>query len=153
VSIESVNEDLARLQRDVRALSSDAGRLLGDVADQSRTIREEAIAAEFIATEETMENVGSVLDALSQLRDIQRQQVRVFFTDQRDTLKAITQVRAPIDLLRVGFDHWSRRVTHVADGLGQTVGVLANEGRSMTSSLVEMWNPFIKLIRRDWARH
>jgi hypothetical protein len=151
VTIESVNEDLARLQRDVRALSSDAGRLIGDVAAQSRTIREEAVAAEFIATEETMENVGSVLDALSQLRDIQQQQMRAFFNDQRDTLKAITQVRAPVDLLRVGFDHWSRRVTHVADGLSQTVGVLANERRALTSSLVEMWNPFIKLIRRDWA--
>lgn len=152
MSIESVNEDLARLQRDVEALSKDAGRLIGDVADQSRTLREEAVAAEFIATEETMENVGSVMDTLSQLGDIQRQQWRIFVTDQRDTLKALVQSRSPFDVLRVGFEHWSRRATHVADGLNQTVTVLANEGRSLTNTLVEVWNPFIELLRRDWVR-
>jgi hypothetical protein len=152
VSIESVNEDLVHLKRDIRALSKDAGRLLGDVAEQTRTIREEAVAAEFIVNEETMENVGSVLEALSQLRDIQRQQLRVFFADQRATAKAIIEVRSPIDLLRIGFEHWSRRATHVAEGLHQTVNVLANEGRSLNNTLVEVWNPFFELLRRDWVR-
>ena len=152
MSIESVNEDLVRLKNDIGALSKDAGRLFDDVAGQGRTIQEEAVAAEFIANEETMETVGSVLEALSELGDIQREQLRVFFADQLATAEAMIQVRSPADLLRIGFEHWSRRATHVAEGLSQTVNVLANEGRSLTNTLVEVWNPFIELLRRDWAR-
>ena len=152
MSIESVNEDLARLERDVRALSQDAGRLFGNVTGQGETLREEALAAEFIATEETIENMGSFLNALSQLGDIQKQQFRVFFEDQRDTIKALSELRSPTDLLGIGIEHWSRRATHVADGLQQSVTVLVNEGRAFTNTLVEMWNPFIALVRRDWAR-
>lgn len=152
MSIESVNEDLSRIRRDVHALSQDAGRLFGDVADQTRTIREEAAAAEFIATEEAIENVGSVLDALVQLSEIQREQMRVFFADQRETFSAFVQVRSPADLARVGFEHWSRRATHLTEGLRQTVDVLANESRSLTNTLVEIWTPFLDLLRRDWDR-
>jgi hypothetical protein len=152
VSIESVNDDLARLERDVRNLSQDAGRLVDDVADQGRTIREEAIAAEFIATEETIESVGSILSALSELQDIHRKQLRVFFEDQRDTLKAITESRSPADLLRVGLDHWGRRASHVGEGIGATVNVLVHESSSLTNTLVEMWTPFVQLVRRDWAQ-
>ena len=152
MSIESMNEDLDRLRRDVRSLSQDAGRVLNDVVEQSRTVREEAAAAEFIAAEETMENVGSVLDALSALGEIQREQLRIFFADQRETLGAFPQVRSPVDLARLGFEHWSRRATHVADGLNQIVGVLVNESRALTNTLVGVWTPFFQLLRRDWDR-
>jgi hypothetical protein len=121
MSMESVREDLARLERDVQALSHDAGRLWGDVRHQTRTLRDEALAAEYVATEETMENVGSVLDALARLRDIQRESWQDFFADHRETLSALTQVRSPVDLLRVGLEHWSRRATHLADGVNRTV--------------------------------
>jgi hypothetical protein len=151
VSIESVNDDLARLERDVRNLSRDAGRLFDDVAGQSNTLREEAVAAEFIATEETIENVGSILSTLSDLHDIQRRQVRMFLDDQRTSLRALTQVRSPADLARVSLEHWARRVSHVGEGIGAAVGVLANENRTLTNTLVEMWSPFVALLRRDWA--
>ncbi len=152
MSIDSVNDDLARLERDVRALSKDAGRLLGDVAGQTDTLREEALAAEFIVTGEAIENVGNFLNALSELRDIQKQQLRTFFEDQRDTIKALSQLRSPTELVQIGIEHWGRRATHVADGIGKSVTVLTNEGRAFTNTLVEMWNPFIELVRRDWAR-
>jgi Na+/phosphate symporter len=151
VSIESVNEDLARLERDVRTLSKDAGRLLSDVAGQSDTLRDEALAAEFLVTEETIENVGNVLNALSQLSDIQRQQLRVFVDDQRETIKALGQISSPADLVQIGIEHCGRRATHLVDGLSQTAAVLVNEGRAFTNTLVEMWDPFIDLVRRDWA--
>jgi hypothetical protein len=151
VSIESVNDDLARLERDVQNLSRDAGRLLDDVAGQGKTLREEAVAAEFIATEETMENVGSVLSALSDLHEIQRRQLRLFLDDQRTSLHALTQARSPSDVVRVGMEHWARRAGHVGEGVGQAVSVLANESRTLTNTLVEMWTPFVALLRRDWA--
>ncbi len=152
MSIESMNADLVRLERDMRELSKDADRLLGDVAGQGRTLKEEALAAEFLATEETIENVGSVLDALAKLGDIQRQQLRKLFADHRTTIEALTQVRTPLDLLNIGFEHWGRRATHAAEGIGQTIDVLANEARALANTLVEVWEPFIELLRRDWRK-
>lgn len=152
MSIQSVNDDLARLERDVQSLSRDAGRLLDDVTDQSKTLREEAVAAEFIATEETMENVGSVLGALSDLHEIQRRQLRWLFDDSQASLAALTRARSPADLFRVGLDHWSRRAGHIGEGVGQAVTVLASESRTLTNTLVEMWTPFVALLRRDWER-
>lgn len=152
MSIESVNEDLDRLKRDVHALSQDAGRLFGDVAGQTRTLREETAAAEFIATEEALENVGTMLDAFMQLREIQQEQIRHFFADQRESFEAITRSRSPLDLARVVFDHWSRRTTHVSEGLKQTATVIAGESRALTNTLVEVWTPFVDLMRRDWQR-
>jgi hypothetical protein len=61
-------------------------------------------------------------------------------------------VRSPADFARVGFEHWNRRATHVADGIKATIGVLANESRSLTNTVVGVWTPFLQLIRRDWDR-
>ena len=152
VSIHSVNDDLARLERDVQSLSRDASRLLDNVADESKTLREEAVAAEFIATEETMENVGSMLGALSDLHEIQRRQLRWLLDDSRASFSALTQARSPADLFRVGLDHWARRAGHIGEGVGQAVTVVANESRTLTNTLVEMWSPFVALLRRDWGR-
>ena len=152
MSIESLNEDLAQLERDVRALSKDTGRIVEDVAERARTVEEEIVAAEFIATEETIENVSGWLAALSEIGAIQNEQVKIFFADHRDTLKALARSRSPVDLMRLGYDHWSRRATHVADGLTKTVGVLAKEGRHVTASAAEMWKPLVQLVRGDWAR-
>jgi len=152
VSIESLNDDLAQLERDVRALSQDTGRLVSNVTDRARTVEEEIVAAEFIATEETIENVSGWLAALSDIGTIQSEQLKIFFADHRQTLQALAQSRSPIDLLRLGYEHWSRRATHVAEGLGKTVGVLTKESRHMTRSAAEMWKPLIELVRGDWAR-
>ena len=151
VSIESLNEDLAALERDVRALVKDAEAPEG-VAAKVRTVEEEVVAAEFIATEGTVENVSGLLAALSEIGAIQNEQFRTFFTDHRATLRALLQARSPIDVARLGFEHWNRRATHIADGLTRTVGVLAQQNRHATTSIVEMWKPFIDLVRGDWAR-
>ena len=156
MSIESLNEDLAQLERDVRALSKDSMHTIDDaaeeVADKARVIREEVVAAEFVATESAIENVSGLLAALSEIGAIQNEQLKMFFTDHRDTLKALVQTRSPMDAMRIGFEHWNRRATHVAEGLSKTVGVLARETRHATSSAGEMWKPVIQLVRGDWSR-
>ncbi len=152
MSIESLNADLAALERDVRALAKDTTSPPDGIAATARTVEEEIVAAEFIAAEETIENVSGLLAALSEIGAIQSEQIRIFFTDHRDTLKALAQSRSPIDVARLGFEHWNRRATHIADGLTRTVGVLAKEGRHATTSVAEMWKPFIELVRGDWAR-
>jgi hypothetical protein len=123
-----------------------------DTRDPTRTLRDETIVAEYVATEETMENVGSVLDTLVKLGELQQQYWRAFWSDQRETFNALTNLRSAADVWRVGFEHWSRRATHVADGIAQTAIVLANERRTLSDTFVEMWSPFVELVRRDWRR-
>ncbi len=152
MSMHSVNEDVARPDRDVQSQARDASRPLDDAAAQGKMLRQEAVAAEFIATEEAMENVGSVLSALSDLHDIQRSQMRLFLHDVRTSSSAVTQARSPTDLLRIGLDHAARRAGHISEGVGQTVSVIANESRTLANTLVDMWTPFVELLRRDWGQ-
>jgi len=151
VSIESLNQDLARLEADVRKLAEDSQRLTEDIGAQAKTVQEEIVAAEFIATEEAIENAGSVLEALAQIGDIQRDQLRTLFEDHKESWAALRDVRSPLGLIEVGFDHWKRRTTHVASGLNQVVDVFVGEGRHMTSAMFQMWKPFVKLVQRDWG--
>jgi hypothetical protein len=151
VTIESLNADLARLEEDVRKLTQDSQRLTQDLGAQARTVREEIVAAEFIATEEAIENAGSVLEALAQIGDIQREQFRVLVEDHRASWDRLREVRSPLGLVEVGFDHWKRRATHVAEGLNQVVDVVVGGGRHMTSAMMQMWQPFVKLVRQDWG--
>jgi len=152
VSMQSLNEDLAKLERDVQAVFKDTDRLVGDVKERARTVEEELVAAEFIATEETIEGISGILETLSEIGAIQNEQVKIFFADYRDTLKAITQLRSPADVLRLGFEHWNRRATHVTEGFTKTVDVIAKEGNVLSTSMKEMWKPFVDMIRGDWAR-
>ena len=152
MSIQSLNEDLAKLERDVQAVFKDTDRLVDDVKERVRTVEEEVVAAEFIATEETIEGISGILETLSEIRSIQNEQVRIFFADHRDTLKGITQLRSPADVLRLGYEHWNRRATHIAEGFTKTAEVIAKEGNVLATSMQEMWKPFVELIRGDWAR-
>lgn len=152
LSIESVNKDLAKLEEDVKRLSADSEHLIDDVADQARLLRDEALAAEFIATEETVENVGSLLEMFSVLGDIQRDQVRQFFEDGRTTLTGLSEIRGPGDLISLTLDHWKRRSEHISDGLTKVVEVLADENRFLGNTMSEMWKPFGQMVRGDWGR-
>ena len=153
LSIESVNEDLAKLEQDVRRLTADSEHLVEDVADQARVLRDEALAAEFIATEEAVENMGSILEMMSVLSDIQRDQFRQFFEDGKTTLEGLREVRGPGDLMNLSLDHWKRRAEHISDGLTKVIEVLADESRFLSNTMTEMWQPFGKMVRGDWGRN
>jgi hypothetical protein len=137
-----IEEELAKLEREVRALSKDASA-------KANTIRDEAVAAEYIATEETLENVGTVMDAFMRLNEIQRKFWETFFADQRQTFEAITGSRSPGDFLRASIDHCSRRAEHDADAFRQTFNVLTSGARSVGNTFNELWKPFGELVRRD----
>lgn len=151
MSIESVNEDLAKLEQDVRRLTTDSEHLAEDVADQARVLGQEALAAEFIATEEAVENMGSMLEMMSLLGDIQRDQFRQFFEDGKTTLQGLSEVRGPGDLMNLSLDHCKRRAEHVSDGLTKVVEVVADEGRFLSNTMTEMWKPFGQMVRGDWS--
>ena len=152
MSIESLQEDLAKLERDVQAVFSDTDRLVGDVKERAKTVEEEIVAAEYIATEETIEGVSGILETLSEIGAIQSEQFKTFFADHRATLEAMTQLRSPVDVLQLGFEHWNRRVSHIAEGITRTAEVIAKERSVLSTSMAEMWKPFVELIRGDWAR-
>jgi hypothetical protein len=141
MSAHPIEEELARLERDVRALANDAGRA-------ATTLRDEAVAAEYIATEETLENVGTVMDAITRLHEVQRKFWETFLADQRQTLDAFGAARSPGDVLRAGLDHWHRRSEHAAEAFRQTTVVLTDGARSLGNTFNEVWKPFADLVRR-----
>jgi hypothetical protein len=153
LTIESVNEDLAKLEQDVRRLTADSEHLAEDVADQARVLGQEALAAEYIATEEVVENMGSILEMMSVLGDIQRDQFKQFFSDGKTTLEGLSDVRGPGDLMSLSLDHWKRRAEHISDGLSKVVEVLADESRFLSNTMTEMWKPFGQMVRGDWGRN
>jgi phasin protein len=151
VSIDSLNQDLARLEEDVRKLARDSQRITVDIGQQAaQTAREEIVAAEFIATEETLENTGNVLETLATLRDIQQESLRTLIDDHRQSWQALADVRSPLDLVQLGFEHWRRRSSHIALELNQVVDLIATSSRQMTASMFQVWRPFVDLVRRDW---
>jgi hypothetical protein len=150
VSIDSLREELAQLEREVQAAFADTGQ--PSVKERAKAVGAEIVAAQYLATKETMSGVGGIFETLSEIQAIQNEQLENFFTDHRATLKAITQVRSPVDLAQLGFEHWNRRVGHVAEGITRTIDVIAKERKEMSESMAGMWKPFVELIRGDWTR-
>ena len=99
-----------------------------------------------------MSGVGGIFETLREINAIQNEQVKTFFTDHRATLKAMMQLRSPVDLVQLGFEHWNRRAGHVAEGITRTVDVITKERKELSTSMAEMWKPFIELVRGDWTR-
>jgi uncharacterized protein YegL len=149
VSIDSLREELAQLEHEVQAAFAETGP---GVKERAKTVATEIVAAEYIATKETMSGVGGIMETLSEIQAIQNEQFKNFFTDHRATLKALTQVRSPVDLAQLGFEHWSRRAGHVAEGITRTVDLIAKERKEMSESMAGMWKPFVQLVRGDWTR-
>lgn len=151
MTIDSVTEDLQRLEEDVRRLTADGQRLAQDVGDQRDVVEQEIVAAEFIAAEESIENLGSLLGMFSELNGIHTRQWQQLADDHIDTLRQLSEARSAAALLQAGLDHYRRRGQHVTEGVGQAFDVLTSEGRFLTETLVDMWKPFFSMLRRDWA--
>jgi hypothetical protein len=152
VTIDSVTEDLKQLEEDVRRLSSDGRQLTDDMEERADVVEQEIVAAEFIAAEETMENIGSLLGMISELNDVHMQQWQRLADDHLETLTRLSEARSPVEVIETGFDHLRRRSEHIGEGFSQAFGVITSEGRFLTDTLVEMWQPFLEMLRRDWAR-
>ena len=149
VSIDSLREELAQLEREVQEAFADTGP---GVKERAKAIGTEMVAAQYIATKETMSGVGGIFETMSEIQAIQNEQVKSFFADHRATLKAMTQVRSPVDLVQLGFEHWNRRAGHVAEGITRTADVIAKERKELSTSMAGMWKPFVELICGDWTR-
>ena len=151
VTIDSVTEDLKKLEDDVRRLSADGKQLAADVESQADVVEQEIVAAEFIAAEETIENIGSLLGMLSELNGIHMRQWQQLAEDHIETLRQLGAARSPTAFIETGFDHYRRRSEHISEGVNEVVETLTSEGRFLSNTLVEMWQPFFKMLRRDWA--
>ncbi len=154
MSIDSLREELSQLERDVQAAFGDAGHPNNhpDMKERAKTVESEIVAAQYIATEETISGVGGIFETLREINAIQNEQVKTFFTDHRATLKAMMQLRSPVDLAQLGFEHWNRRAGHVAEGITRTVDVITKERKELSTSMAELWKPFVELVRGDWTR-
>ena len=150
VSINSLREDLARLENDVQTAFNNPDQ--PSLQERAKAVGAGIVAAQYVATKETMSSVGGMFEALSEIGAIQNEQFRIFFTDHRDTLKALIQVRSPVDLLQLGFEHWNRRASHVAEAITRTVDVISKERNELSTSMTEIWKPIVGLVRSDWTR-
>jgi hypothetical protein len=121
------------------------------MAERAKLVEEEIVAGEYIAAEEAMENIGSLFGMFSELNAIQLRQFKQFAGDHRDTLKRLVRARSPGELAELGLDHYRRRSQHVVEGFNEALDVVAGEGKFLGNTLVEMWQPFFELVRRDWA--
>jgi len=134
VSIDAVDHELSRLEAEVARL------------------RERVLAAEYIATEETIENMGSLLETLARLQDIQREQWRFLVSDGAETLGALRRVRSVFDVPGVALGHCQRRARHVVGGMNRAMVVCTGGAQSLTRTFVEMWRPFLAMVGQDWKR-
>jgi hypothetical protein len=151
VTTDSVSSDLKQLEDDVRRLSGAEAPAHGTMAERAKLLEEEVVAGEYIAAEEAMENIGSMFGMFSELNDIHRRQFKQFAGDHRATLKRLIQARSPGELADLGFDHYRRRSQHLVEGFNEALDVISGEGKFLGNTLVEMWQPFFELLRRDWA--
>ena len=163
-TIESLNADLAELEREVRALSN-AQQCPADAAaapaaedepqtisDAARVAVEDTVAASFVATEEMIDSAGGWFVTLSELGAIHNDQAKALLKDTLDTMRALRNAHSPGDVLHTAFDHWNRRATHVAEGMTRTIEVVARESRHASTSVAEMWRPVVDLVRADAHR-
>lgn len=151
VTTDSVSSDLKQLEDDVRRLSAGEAPAHQTMAERAKLVEEEIVAGEYIAAEEAMENIGSLFGMFSELNAIQLRQFKQFAGDHRDTLKRLVRARSPGELAELGLDHYRRRSQHVVEGFNEALDVVAGEGKFLGNTLVEMWQPFFELVRRDWA--
>ena len=151
MTIDSVSEDLKQLEDDVRRLSDHGKDLVRDVDSTADIAQQELVAAEFIAAEETIENIGSLLGMVSELNGIHVRQWQHLADDHLETLKRLGEARSATAFIETGLDHARRRSGHLADGINQTIETITAEGRFLSTTVVEMWQPFFEMVRRDWA--
>jgi len=160
-TIESLNADLAELEREVKALSMTqqppAAAPAADgkpqaISSAARVAVEDTVAASFVATEEMIDSAGGWFVTLSELGAIHNDQAKALLKDTLDTVRALRNAHSPADVLRTAFDHWNRRAAHVAEGMTRTLEVLARESRHATASVGEMWRPVVDLVRADAHR-
>ena len=151
MTTESLTNDLKQLEDDVRRLSAGEAPARRTLADRARLVEQEVVAGEYIAAEEAMENLGSLVGMVSELNGIQLRQFKALASDHRDTLQRLRDTRTPGQLVELGFDHYRRRSQHLIEGFNEAVEVITTEGRFLSNTLVEMWKPFFELVRRDWA--
>ena len=163
-TIESLNADLAELEREVRALSMAQPHVGADssaagaesapstAADVARIAVEDTVAASFVATEEMIDSAGGWFVTLSELGAIHNDQAKALLKDTLDTMRALRNAHSPADVLRTAFDHWNRRATHLAEGMTRTIEVVARESRHASASVAEMWRPVAALVRADVHR-
>jgi polyhydroxyalkanoate synthesis regulator phasin len=176
VTIESLNAELADLEREVRALSNAQPQSTAAPPPQASSPRqsasgerpsantedpasrvehaaqiaaEDTAAASFVATQATIDRTGGWFVTLSELGGIHNDQTKAFLKDAFDTLKALRNAHSAADVLQVTFDHLQRRAAHIADGLNRATDVIVRESRHASESVGELWRPVIDLVRTD----
>lgn len=134
------HKDLDRLAREV-----------GKVRTESRLAGEEAMGAELLATRDLVAHLGIAWETAEQLGDIASRQAQHFAEDHLKTLSQWldgTAVRDPGTALG---RHLERRLTHLTEGLQQSIEVASVQSEKTWQAMLTLWSPFFSVLRQDWA--
>jgi len=152
VTIEELKGDLNRLQDDAVQVARDSQSLMRNFGKQRETVEDEFVAAELLATNNTIEGVGLLFDSAIRLGEIGRQQFKYCIDDGRKTFKNLRSANTGDEYVDALSLHMGRRVDHLAMGLESTWRMVGDEWNEISSSVDTSWKMFSRMVNTDWSR-
>jgi hypothetical protein len=119
--------------------------------DDPALARDEIVAAELLASRETVAELGILWETVDRLGRLQTRLAGQCVADHLTTLSNIGRATSATGAVAVLADHVDRRVRHLLTGLDQTVTVLSDQSQKTADAAVQVWAPFLAVLRRDWA--
>jgi hypothetical protein len=147
--LTDLHHELDRLTHEVEEL---AASLDGETRLARRLAGEEAVGAELLATRDLVAHLGIAWDTAEQLGDIYVRQLRLLMDDYRTTAAALLSSEGLAPLPQVVNAHLDRRLRHAGEGLEQGIEVFSRQSAKACGSLLELWAPFLAVVRSDWMQ-
>lgn len=149
---------LSAFSKDIQRIAEDVENLADDLGHDSRTLRDEVVGAEILATKEITETIGILWEVAERLNAIRAEQARLLFDDYAATFDEFTNAftDAPSNppglrsYSNMAANHWQRRVEHMADGARSVANLVTKETNLLEDVIFGMWKPFFAVVHRDW---
>ncbi len=151
MTIEDLKGDLTRLQDDAARVASDSQNLIKDFGKQMETVEDEIVAAEILATNNTVEGIGIVFESVILLRDVGTQQIMFLIDDGRETLEKLQTAETSEERIVTLFNHLGRCVNHVSSGFESVCRMVGNELDEISGTVDNSWSFFSRLLSADWS--
>ena len=142
---------LSAFSKDIKRIAEDVEHLAEDLSQDSRTMRDEVVGAEIMATKEVTERIGMIWELVEGLNDISREQLRLLFDDYTTTVQDFTNAPGIHNYSDLVMNHWLRRLEHVADGARSVSNLVSKEANVFEDVVFGMWKPFFAVVNRDWG--
>jgi hypothetical protein len=120
--------------------------------EESQLARDEAVAAEILATRDLVAHLGILWETVERLDDLARRQAGYFAQDYLSALSGWLDCSPDNNRAAVLGTCLDRRMTHLAEALDEGVEVMSTQSDKVWDSLSRLWSPFFSVVRQDWAQ-